>query len=77
MSFSVLGLLVTAALLVMGILNIQEANAQVDATSSDVVATFSGSATPTADPTITPLVLATGSSTSSFSAPAPGVTTRS
>jgi hypothetical protein len=40
-SFSILSAVVLAALLVVGVLKIQQANAQVDATSSDVVATSS------------------------------------
>lgn len=48
-SLSVLGILVIAALLVIGILEIQHVYAQVDATSSDVVATSSIDATPADD----------------------------
>jgi hypothetical protein len=48
-SVSVFGILVIAALLVISILKIQQAHAQVDATSSDVVATTSTDTTPTAD----------------------------
>jgi hypothetical protein len=50
-SLSVLGTLVIAALLVIGILKIQQAYAQVDASSSDVVVASSTNTTPVADAT--------------------------
>jgi hypothetical protein len=50
-SLSALGTLVLAALLVVGILKIQQAHAQVDATSSDAVATSSTNTTPATDTT--------------------------
>jgi hypothetical protein len=46
-SFSVLGTLVLAALLIVGILKIQQVHAQVDATSSDTVASPTEVAPPT------------------------------
>jgi hypothetical protein len=49
MSFSAVGLLAVAVLLFIGILKSQQAYAQVDATSSDIVATSSESTTPTTD----------------------------
>jgi hypothetical protein len=69
-SLSALGVLVLAALLVIGAFKIQQAAAQVDATSSDAVVASSTDSTPAtdvstttaADATATPLVL--GASTS-------------
>jgi hypothetical protein len=50
-SVSVLGILVIAAILVVGILEIQQVYAQVDATSSDVVVTSATDTTPVEDAT--------------------------
>jgi hypothetical protein len=50
-SFSVLGTLVLAAFLIIGILKIQQVNAQVDASSTDAVVASSTDTTPVADAT--------------------------
>jgi hypothetical protein len=72
-SFSVFGVLVITALLVIGILKIQQAYAQVDATSSDIVATSSDSTNPITDAT-TPLVLGESTSTAPSADAAPSST---
>jgi hypothetical protein len=72
-SFSVSGILVIAALLVIGSLKIQQAHAQVDATSSDIVATSSDSTNRITD-AIAPLVLGESTSTAPSADAAPSST---
>jgi hypothetical protein len=68
---SVLGVLVFAVILAIGILTIQQAHAQIDATSSGAVATSSEPANPVDVPTSTTSNPSADTTTGSIPAPAP------